>query len=222
LGHWLHSLSIGAKATRLSNLRQFLRSRTMMKLACIALLAACVQAKDFKVVFENTGAISGLSLYWTGVKEGLGNEMPTNLSNDEDDTEEQGGLESFQNFLGIGDKAGHMARYGSRFVVRGNDSADGPGFRAALQIQKGGETPEGVNFPYKIVITAIGASESDLKANVEFVHRGATGQEYMWIEPGHTIAHLTHGTQHNSFGLRDSNQTPQMQVTIFEDDEGEL
>jgi hypothetical protein len=184
-------------------------------IACIALLAACVQAKDFKVVFENNGAISGLSLFWTGVKEGLGNEIPTSFT----DGEEQGGLESFQNFLEVGDKAGHGARYGSRFVVRGRDSADGPGFRAAIQIQKGGETPEGDFFQYKIVITAI---EEDGEANVEFVHRGgATGQEYMWIEPGHTIAHLTDGSEHNSFGLRDGNQTPQIQVTIFED-EGEL
>ena len=57
-----------------------------MKLLVLAVLAVLANAQDFKVVFENIGEATGISLYWTGAKEGFGSEMP-----------DRGGLESFKN-----------------------------------------------------------------------------------------------------------------------------
>merc|ERR1719424_342455 len=184
-----------------------------MKLTCVALcLAACANAKDFKLIFENTGSISGFSLYWTGVKEGNGNQVPDSLGGIE-----QGGLEAFQSFLEVGDKAGHMARFGSRFVIRGKDTTSGPGFRAAVQIQKGHEK-DGSEFPYTFVVTAIG-HEDKAKATVEIVHRGQGGADskaYRWVEPGHTVGQLTHGSAFNAFELRDAKNSPVVKITLFD------
>jgi len=187
----------------------------MMKLACIVLLAACVQAKDFKIIFENIGAISGLSVYFTGIKEGPGSEIPG--SHDSSHHDLPPGLETFQNFLEVGDKAGLVGNLGSRYVVRGRDSKAGPGFRAAIQIQNG---RSGV--PYKIVFTAIGAAEVTY-ANVELVHRGEFDEkEYAWIEPGRSVGHFTQGNEPNAFELRNGNNTAQIKITLFEIDHDEL
>jgi hypothetical protein len=130
---------------------------------------------------------------------------------------QQKGLESFQDYLEVGDKGGHMARFGSRFVIRGKDSNAGPGFRAAVQIQKG-ETVDGQDYPYTFVVTAIG-QESSATPSVEIVHRGAgapDAKEYRWIDPGHTIGQLTHSSAFNAFELRDGTRTPVVKITLFD------
>eukprot|EP00656_Telonema_subtile_P023749 TRINITY_DN2533_c0_g1_i1.p1 TRINITY_DN2533_c0_g1~~TRINITY_DN2533_c0_g1_i1.p1 ORF type:complete len:203 (+),score=56.27 TRINITY_DN2533_c0_g1_i1:158-766(+) len=185
---------------------------TMMKFVCFTVLAlaALASANDFQLVFENTGNRDGISLYWSGVKEGPGAQIPGS------------GLESFQSFLRAGEKDGHLAKYGSRFIIRGKDSKNGPGFRAAVQIQKG-ELNGGPDFPYTLVVTAIG-NEVGAKP-IELVHRGKKGvdsKEFRWVNPGTRIIHLTHGSDFNAYELRDSDHTPTVKIYIHDTKGDEL
>ena len=182
-----------------------------MKLLVLEVLAVLANAQDFKVVFENIGEASGISLYWTGTKEGLGSEMP-----------DRGGLESFKNYLQVGDKTGQRTNFGSRFVIRGKDSRSGPGFRAAVQFQKG-ET----QFPYKFVVTAIGEGE-DEDPSVELVYHSHTGSDpgekaREWIAPGQSVARVTHSKNHNHFEIWNRKNEPVVAITFADViDKGEL
>lgn len=177
-----------------------------MKLALtltLLALTAGVAAKDFHLVFENTGAIDGLSIYWDGVKEGDGVQIPDDLD---------GMGSTFQSFLEIADLDGHMAEYGSRFIVRGRDSKSGPGFRAAVQIQKGEiDTNSGHTFPYTFIVTNLMASKP-----IEMVHRGDKGKAYIWIDPAESVPQLTEGTDWDAFEIRDDTNTPMLKITVHD------
>jgi hypothetical protein len=179
----------------------------MMKFATIALLTltAGVAAKDFHLILENTGSLSGLSVYWSGIKEGQGSQIPT----------ENKGMDTFLSFLEVADLDGQMAKFGSRFVIRGKDSKQGPGFRAAVQIQKG-EEANGHKYPYSFVITNL--AHENGAAPIELVHRGEAKdtKAYSWIEPSHTVSQLTHGSEWNAFELRDEKNMPVLKITVHD------
>jgi hypothetical protein len=184
----------------------------MVNLATLTLLAltAGVAARDFHLVFENTGAIDGLSIYWNGVKEGDGVQIPDKHAN----SQEADGI--FEDFLEVADEAGHMAKFGSRFVVRGRNSKSGEGFRAAVQIQKG-EHQDGHTFPYTFIVTNLMADK-----HIEMVHRGASATRggdalaYNWIDPVESFHQLTDGTDLNAFELRDESYTPLLKMTVYD------
>ena len=126
------------------------------------------------------------------------------------------GAEAWVEQIGLEQKSGHYAKYGVRFVVRAQTSAiSGPGFRAAVQIQKG----EGDDkFPYKIVFQALGTEPK--RRAIELQHGKAGSEEHIWIEPGHHIAHFT--STGNKFVLRDHERKPVLRVTIWDNKNDEL
>jgi hypothetical protein len=92
-----------------------------------------------------------------------------------------------------------------------------------VQIQKGGEDGSSeAAYPYTIVVSAIG-NEQGAKA-VEIVHRGANPdgaqasetKAYRWIEPGHTVSQLTHGSNFNAFELRNHANEPAVMITLHD------
>jgi hypothetical protein len=177
----------------------------MFRLVCVAVLALCAQAVSIQVVFENIGQ-SGISILAGGVKEGPGVEIA-------DDNE---GKEYFKAFIKKGEKAGEYARLGARFLIRGTDSKKGPGFRAALQIQKG-QVLNGDDYPYRIVVTNI--ANEDKARSIELVHRGSEGadsKEYQWIDPGKTLQQVTHGSSFNAFDLRAHDHSPVVKFTLYD------
>ena len=186
----------------------------MLSKTLVALCLATASATDFKIIFENVGAKDGCSIYFTGAKEGPGVQLYTPV----DEDKEEKGLEYFQSFLEAGDKNAQLSKYGSRFVIRTPDSKVGPGFRAAVQVQKG----EG-DFPFTFIATNIGNEPKG--KSIELVHRGKEGpeaKEYLWIDAGQSVHQLTQGTQWNAFELRDVNKIPQIKMIIHTPAKDEL
>jgi hypothetical protein len=151
---------------------------------------------------ENTGTIGGASLYWTGIKEGIGEELPdeayigafvVNMNKVFDSDTFPCFLEEFMEFLDIEEKYGSENFWGSRITIRGRDTKAGPGFRAAVQIQPGSN-----GFPYAMVVTAIGEA-------VDFRYRGENGASSYLIEPSAHARLLAHGFDENSIELANSN-----------------
>jgi hypothetical protein len=174
-----------------------------MKLLCVATcakLVACVGDAKFKLIVTNTGIAGGASIYWTGMKEGKGFELPDNPR-----------IETFMSFVEVGESLGSNNKYGSRFLIRGGDSKGGPGFRAQIQIQKGD-----MGFPYAIIVEAMDKA-------VEIAYRGESGTSSHMVEPGESARLLAHGFDENSIQLGTAQGGPsKFKVALYDADDRQL
>jgi hypothetical protein len=167
-------------------------------LALFAVLAlASAQDKDFKIVFQNTGEASGLGIYW------IGNALA-------DAGAEAAFQETFVGNVGLNEKTAHLSKIGDSFVIRGPATKESAGFRARVQVQAGA-IHDGNEFPYKLIFQAIAREKS--AGPIELKHRGSNGDEFIWIEAGHFIAHYSQ--DNNPFEIRDKSSNPMFNIVLF-------
>jgi hypothetical protein len=122
------------------------------------------------------------------------------------------GKESFVGGIGKDEKVAHLGKIGDSFVVRGPWNKSNGGFRARVQIQKGTTNAAGQTFSYKIVFQAMAKEAS--AGPIELAHATPKGQEYIWIESGHQLAHYSQAN--NPFEIRDKNSNPTFKVIVFD------
>ena len=84
------------------------------------------------------------------------------------------------------------------------------GFRARVQVQAGA-IHDGNEFPYKLIFQAIAREKS--AGPIELKHRGSNGDEFIWIEAGHFIAHYSQ--DNNPFEIRDKSSNPMFNIVLF-------
>jgi len=169
-------------------------------------LFGLASAQDMKIIMENKSPGQDLGMYWLGTEEGPAGAAHVVGTG--------GGRETFLESISPGKKIAHTAKYGDRFVFR---TAEFGGFRAAVQVQRGtGKRVDGrtVKFPFSFTFQAIGAEKS--AGHLELKHGGnspGSKPEYIWINRGQQVSHLTEGFQ--TFTLRNADRKDMISFSLM-------
>ena len=174
-----------------------------MRVAAFALLLGLSKAQDFKLIVDSKTPDYNIGMFWMGNAVGEGGVVLP-----------EEGTETFVDAVAPKAKIAHQAKYGDRFIFRGPMGKDNGGFRCAVQIQKGMQK-DGVDFPYSISFQAVGTEPA--AGHLELQHGGSSADhkpEYLWINRGQQVAHLTEGKQ--EFVIRNSDRQPIVAFTLAE------